>query len=93
MASAIFINDWPLCIATFGAILTSWLVLLLPSMIYFHLGVTSDYQAIPVLGLIIPNRLFMAIVQVCGVIFFVGNIIKIVLLLSRAEDFRQMYAI
>jgi hypothetical protein len=88
---AIFVNEWPIFIATVGALLACFLVLLMPSMLYFRLGVTSDFQAIPLHGIIIPNRLFMSITQTVGVIFFLGIVVQIIMIASGAQEFTNMY--
>lgn len=43
-------------------------------MIYFRLGVKSDYQSIPICLKIIPNNLFMLLIQCIGIICLFGNI-------------------
>jgi hypothetical protein len=82
---AAFVNTWPICIATAGTILTSLMMMLVPSMLYFRIGVAADYQAIPIFG-IIPNRLIMFLVQLCGVLFLVGNIIKMLMLSTQSVN-------
>lgn len=86
---AINIYDWALCIATVGTISASLVVFILPSMLYFRLGVMSDFQAIPLLGFVIPNRLYMSVLQATGFILFIGNIIKTILIIS---DTRGTYS-
>ena len=82
--AAIFITDWPLCIATVGVFLACSLVLLLPPLLYFNLGVTSDFQAIPVFGFVIPNRLFMSVTLTIGIMYLVGCTVVILFLVSGA---------
>ena len=71
--------------ATIGGISTSLMVFVLPSMLYFKLGLTSDFQASPVIGSCISNRLYMTITQVLGSILFLGNIGFIIYWLSNPE--------
>jgi transketolase C-terminal domain/subunit len=56
-----------------GAFVAAIFAFIFPSMIYFRLGVVSDFQSIPIFGFI-PNRLFMNMVQILGILLIVGNI-------------------
>lgn len=56
------------------ALVTSIFMFLLPSMLYFRLGVKSDFESIPFCG-VIPNRLYMYGLQFLGIIFIVGNFV------------------
>ena len=65
-------------IAFIGSITTCLLLFLLPSMLYFRLGLKSDFGSVPIisvpiLGSIIPNYLFMYILQIIGIIFLCGE--------------------
>jgi hypothetical protein len=61
-------------IAFIGSITTCLLLFLLPSMLYFRLGLKSDFGSVPIIGNIIPNYLFMYILQLIGIIFLCGEI-------------------
>ena len=54
------------------ALVTSIFMFMLPSMLYFRLGVKSDFESIPICG-ILPNRLYMHALQCLGIIFILGN--------------------
>lgn len=56
------------------ALVTSIFMFMLPSMLYFRLGVKSDYESIPICG-VIPNRLYMYVLQFLGILFIVGNFV------------------
>ena len=56
----------------FAALLTSIFMFMFPSMLYFRLGVKSDFESIPICG-VLPNRLYMYILQFLGIFFIVGN--------------------
>jgi len=71
--------------ATVGGVSTSIMVFVLPSMLYFKLGLTSDFQAAPLFGSLIANRLYMTITQVLGLILFMGNVGFIVYWLTHPE--------
>jgi len=73
------VENWVVVAATFGSVSTSILVLVLPSMLYFRLGLSSDYRAAPLFSSgplkgVIPNQLYMLAVQVLGVFLLMGNI-------------------
>ena len=89
---SVFVREWPLCVTTVGTLLACLLALLLPSVLYFRLGVTSDYQAIPIFGIVLPNKLFMFLVLIVGVLFFFGNIVKIILVLSTPREFHNLHS-
>ncbi len=60
-----------------AAITGSLFAFLLPSMIYFRVGVVSDFATIPICG-ILPNRLYMSIMQGIGLILVLGNLLEII---------------
>lgn len=74
----LFIDNWLYVAGTIGTLTTAVLVFILPSIIYFKLGLGRDYQAIPICG-IIRNYLYMWCVLVLGVLLLLGNTIIIVL--------------
>lgn len=61
-------------IAFIGSITTCLLLFLLPSMLYFRLGLKSDFGSVPIIGSVIPNYLFMYILQLIGIIFLCSEI-------------------
>ena len=61
------IERWQLAIVSVGIFATSFLVFILPSMIYFRISLTSDFHASPIIFGIIPNRLYMLITQILGI--------------------------
>lgn len=69
------IKSWIIWASFMGSVITSIFAFLLPSMIYFRLGLRSDFQSIPIIGSMIPNRLIMLILQVLGVLCIVGNFV------------------
>ena len=60
--------------ATMGGLCSSIMVFILPSMLYFRLGLISDYQARSIIGGIIANRAYMTFTQIAGILLFVGNV-------------------
>jgi hypothetical protein len=61
--------------ATIGGLSTAIMVFILPSMLYFRMGVASDFQSKALFGTkCIYNQFFMTVTQVLGVIFLVGNV-------------------
>lgn len=59
----------------FGSFMAAIFAFILPSMFYFRLGVVADYQSIPIFGFL-PNHLYMFIVQICGILLVIGNLIE-----------------
>jgi hypothetical protein len=69
------IKSWIIWASFIGSILTSIFAFILPSMIYFRLGLRSDFQSIPLVGSMIPNRLIMLCLQAIGILCIVGNLV------------------
>lgn len=67
-------EHWVYWAASIGALLTSVLVFILPTMMYFRIGALCDFQSIPILG-ILPNKAAMFCIQIMGILFTVGNIV------------------
>jgi hypothetical protein len=67
-------DNWIVWAASVGCVVTGVFTFLLPSMLYFRLGVKSDYRSIPILGYVLPNRLCMYIIQLLGIVAIIGNI-------------------
>ena len=78
-------ENWIIWAVVTSTFITSTLVFFLPSMIYFRLGVKSDFQSIPYFGSCLPNRLYMFIVQLLGILSVLGNIAGWVVL-SMTKD-------
>lgn len=89
-AVAVFVEEWPIVIATAGTFLSYILTMLAPAVLYFKLGVSSDYSVIPKFGYIIPNRLYMGAIFFIGVVLVVGSIAKFGLLTQ--QHFHNIYA-
>ena len=68
------IERWQLAIVSVGIFATSFLVFILPSMIYFRVSLTSDFHKSPIIFGIIPNRLYMLITQILGIVFLLVGI-------------------
>jgi hypothetical protein len=56
-----------------GPFAAALLVYIIPSMIYFRLGLSSDYQAQPLFGSHVPNEVYMLCVQALGILLLLGN--------------------
>jgi hypothetical protein len=61
-------------LALFLAICSTILLFIAPSVTYFKLGLSSDYQAIPNFFGLIPNQVRMRITQLFGLILFMTNV-------------------
>jgi hypothetical protein len=86
---AVFVEEWPVVIATAGTFLSYILTMLGPAVLYFKLGVSSDYSVIPKFGHIIPNRLYMSVIFVFGAALVVENLVKLGLLTQ--QHFHDIY--
>jgi hypothetical protein len=74
---AVLIRTLALPLLIVSTVVLTGASLVLPSMIYFRLGVPEDYQAIPILSCfdysgVLPNRLFMMLTQVLGLFVVIG---------------------
>lgn len=89
VTGCLLIERWVLFAGMIGMLCTSILVFLLPSMIYFRVGVFADYQAAPILcGTTIPNRLYMFWMQIFGLI----GMISVLGLLATSIVWPSMYS-
>lgn len=73
VALCISVKHWAILAASLGSLSTCLLMFILPSMMYFRVGVLSDYQAIPLCGGVIPNRLYMLTIQILGLLILGGT--------------------
>lgn len=64
---------WILVAAAIGTFATALLVFVIPSMLYFRLGIREDYQVTPMFGYI-PNRVYMLVIQLIGVSCLLGEV-------------------
>lgn len=62
------VKRWLYLAATTGSISTVILMFIFPSILYMKLRLTSDFQAIPICGRILPNQLYMGCLLVLGVL-------------------------
>ena len=87
IVACIYIKKWVIVAGAIGMFSSALLSFLFPSMIYFRVGVRSDYQAVPILcNTVIPNRLYMLCIQLIGLIC-VAAVIGLILLASiRPEE-------
>jgi hypothetical protein len=69
------IRSWIIWASFIGSIITSIFAFLLPSMIYFRLGLRSDFKSIPIIGSMIPNHLLMLTLQYLGILCIIGNLV------------------
>jgi hypothetical protein len=61
------IQHWLYLVATVGTVSVVALMFLFPAALYFRLGLLSDFQARPLLGSMVPNRVYMTAIAVVGV--------------------------
>lgn len=68
-----------------GPISTAMLVYIIPSALYFRLGLATDFQVAPVCG-ILPNKLFMQFIQLFGICLLFGNFVIVLYALIVEES-------
>lgn len=68
------IEDTSMLITFLGSLAACFLVLILPSMCYFRIGLNSDFASTPIIRNLIPNKLFMYIIQLIGMSFLAGEV-------------------
>lgn len=68
------IEDTSMLICFLGSLAACFLVLILPSMCYFRIGLNSDFASTPIIRNLIPNKLFMYIIQLIGMLFLAGEV-------------------
>lgn len=89
------IDNWVVLAASFGSVSTSVLVFILPSMLYFRLGLSSDYRAAPLATTgpfagVIPNQAYMLLVQCLGLILVLANL-ACVMYVIVSKDKHKIY--
>jgi hypothetical protein len=70
---SLLIDHWLYLVATIGSASVVALMFFCPSLLYFRLGLLSDFQAKPLFGSVVPNRLYMNLVSVLGVGLLIFN--------------------
>jgi hypothetical protein len=78
--------------ATIGSISTATLAFLIPSLVYFRMGLSTDYQARPFLeafpALGVPNQVYMSCIRVIGAVLLLSNVLIVMwTLVSGPFDF------
>eukprot|EP01032_Pedospumella_encystans_P024559 gene24559-27775_t len=68
------VEHWMLIAATVGTLATTVLLFIFPTMFYFRMTLASDFGATPIFGRIVPNALYMGIIQALGVLLLLCDI-------------------
>ena len=83
----IYIKKWVIVAGAIGMFSSALLSFLFPSMIYFRVGVRSDYQAVPILfNSIVPNRLYMLCIQLIGIVCILSVLGLILLAIIKPTE-------
>lgn len=72
---SLFVKDWTYLVGSLGTLSTILLLFIIPSMLYFRLRLVSDYEAIPIVGALLPNHLYMGVLLVLGVCILLFDIL------------------
>lgn len=83
------VPHWLYLAASICTLSTAILLFIFPSILYFRLGLISDYQSIPLVYNILPNQIYMYIIQVTGMLFIVFDMILLFYFIIRGEHFVQ----
>jgi hypothetical protein len=79
-ATCLGVNHWMYIAATVGTFSTTMLLFIFPTMFYFRMNLASDFSAAPVCGRLVPNALYMGVIQALGIIILLCDIVAVVYL-------------
>ena len=79
-ATCIGVDHWMYLAATVGTLSTTMLLFIFPTMFYFRLTLPSDFGATPICGRLVPNALYMGLIQAIGIAILLCDIVAIVYL-------------
>lgn len=81
------IQHWLYLAASVCTLSTAILLFIFPSILYFRLGLMSDYQSIPLIYNILPNQVYMYIIQVAGMMFIIFDVLLLFYFVVKGEHF------
>ena len=79
IATCYGVQQWMYLAASVGTFCTALLLFLLPTMLYFRMILPTDYQQSPIIFGVLPNRLYMTIIQVLGIVLLLYNVLGIII--------------
>jgi hypothetical protein len=79
IATCYGVQQWMYLAASIGTFCTALLLFLLPTMLYFRMTLPTDYQQSPIIFGMLPNRLYMTIIQVLGIVLLTYNVLGIII--------------
>lgn len=79
-ASCIAVDHWMYIAASVGTLSTTMLLFIFPTMFYFRMTLASDYSATPLFARIVPNALYMGLIQAAGIAILLCDIVAIIYL-------------
>ena len=68
--------------ASVGTFSTALLLFLLPTMLYFRMTLPTDYQKSPIIFGVLPNQLYMTVIQALGIMLLLYNFFGIIIFSS-----------
>jgi hypothetical protein len=77
----LFVDHWMYFAATVGTISTTMLLFIFPTMFYFRMTLSSDFGATPIFGRIVPNMLYMSVIQFIGIIILLADLLVVICLI------------
>ena len=69
------VKHWMLIAATVGTLSTTVLLFIFPTMFYFRMKLASDFSATPLFARVVPNALYMGLIQALGVAILLCDIV------------------
>lgn len=81
------IQHWLYLAASLCTLSTAILLFIFPSILYFRLGLVSDYQSIPLIYNVLPNQVYMYIIQITGMAFVLFDVLLLFYFIFRGEHF------
>jgi len=68
------VEYWMLIAATVGTLATTVLLFIFPTMFYFRMSLPSDFGATPLFARVVPNALYMGLIQALGVLLLLCDV-------------------
>ena len=68
------VEYWMLIAATVGTLATTVLLFIFPTMFYFRMSLPSDFGATPLFARVVPNALYMGLIQTLGVLLLLCDV-------------------
>lgn len=92
LALCLVVDQWIYLAVSIGTLSTLALLFVIPSMLYFRLGLTSDFEAQPLIAEIIPNHIYMLLIQILGLLLLTFDLATGIYALATGEKVILKYS-